>query len=79
MFATTNLFNFNLLKEIFMSVEEMKMEVIKGVIQLKTEDAVREISEHLSKLNSTNASINLSKQYEAVKNQYSDVLQKLAQ
>jgi hypothetical protein len=60
-----------------MSVEEMKMEVIKSVIQLKSEDAVKEIAEHLNRLN--NETINLSNQYQAVKNQYADVLQKLAQ
>jgi hypothetical protein len=61
-----------------MSVEEMKMEVIKSVIELKTEDGVKEIAEHLNRLNKSD-SINLTNQYQAVISQYADVLKKLAQ
>ncbi len=56
----------------------MKVEAINQITKLKEENSLKEILDHLSKLNK-HSEINLSQHYEAIKNQYSDVLKKLAQ
>lgn len=64
-----------------MSVEEMKIEIINKVIQLKSDEALAGVIEYLDKLNSDNQQqpVNLSNHYATVKQQYGSVLQKLAQ
>lgn len=61
-----------------MSVAEMKIEAINQITRLTEEDSLKEILAHLSKLKKQNA-LNLSPHYDDIKNQYEDVLKKLAQ
>ncbi len=61
-----------------MSVAEMKIKAISQITRLTEENSLKEILEHLSKLNSKNE-LNLSQQYEEIKSKYSDFLKKLAQ
>jgi hypothetical protein len=64
-----------------MSVAEMKLAAINEISKLKDESAVKEILEHLAKISSEKEEkvFNLSQHYSKVKEQYSNVLQKLAQ
>ena len=62
-----------------MSVAEMKMKAVNQIINLKDEESVKEILEHLEKLNATKSELNLSQHYNTIKEQYGDVLEKLAQ
>jgi hypothetical protein len=61
-----------------MSVAEMKLEVISKISNLKSEETLQQI---LALLNTANEKedIMLSRNYNAIKKQYGDVLQKLAQ
>ena len=61
-----------------MSVDEMKLKAISQITRLTEESSLKEILEHLSKLNSK-SELNLSQHYEEIKSKYGDVLKKLAQ
>jgi len=61
-----------------MSVAEMKLKAISQITKLNEENSLKEILEHLSKLNIQNE-INLSQHYADIKSKYGDVLKKLAQ
>ena len=61
-----------------MSLAEMKVKAISQITRLNEENSLKEILEHLSKLNS-NSELNLSQHYEEIKSKYGDVLKKLAQ
>ncbi len=63
-----------------MSVEEMKIEVINKIANINSETVLQEVLTLLKNTTGTEeASGSLSKNYEAIKKQYGDVLQKLAQ
>ena len=57
-----------------MSLAEMKIEVINKITNVNIETVLQQILTLLK-----NETISLSKNYEAIKEQYGDVLQKLAQ
>ena len=60
----------------------MKLKAINEITKLENENAVKEILEHLSKMNNegeVNKSLNLFQHYDQIKDQYGDTLQKLAQ
>jgi hypothetical protein len=59
----------------------MKLAAINEISKLEDENEVKEILEHLAKLSATKDSItlNLSQHYNKVKEQYGNVLKKLAQ
>ena len=61
-----------------MSVAEMKVKAISQITRLNEENSLKEILEHLSKLNSK-SELNLSQHYEEIKSKYGNVLKKLAQ
>lgn len=63
-----------------MSVAEMKIEVINKITAIENETLLKEVLAMLSEKNDTQVhSLSISKAYEDIKNQYGDVLQKLAQ
>ncbi|MCH5716963.1 hypothetical protein [Niabella hibiscisoli] len=64
-----------------MSVLEMQLAAIKEITKLEDENALREVLEHLAKISSKEEQkpLNLSQHYNKVKEQYGNVLQKLAQ
>jgi hypothetical protein len=64
-----------------MSVAEMKLAAINEIGKLEDANEVKEILEHLAKISSAKEekTFNLSQHYNKVKEQYSNVLQKLAQ
>ena len=65
-----------------MSVAEMKIEVINKITNVNSETVLQQILTLLKNEtgNETeNETISLSKNYDAIKDQYGDVLQKLAQ
>ena len=63
-----------------MSVAEMKIEVINKITVIENETLLKEVLAMLSEQNDTQKlSLSVSKAYEDIKNQYGDVLQKLAQ
>ena len=57
-----------------MSLAEMKIEVINKITNVNIETVLQQILTLLK-----NETISLSKNYDAIKEQYGDVLQKLAQ
>jgi nicotinic acid phosphoribosyltransferase len=62
-----------------MSVAEMKIKAMSHLVNLNGEEAVKEILEHLEKLNISEKKVmNLSEHYNTIKEQYGDVLEKLA-
>lgn len=61
-----------------MSVAELKVEAINQITKLTEEKSIKEILEHLSKLNKENE-LNLSRHYNEIKEQYGEVLKKLAE
>ncbi len=62
-----------------MSVEEMKQKAMMHLTNLTSEEAVKEILQHLEKIDEVEKkSLNLSQQYPSIKQQYSSVLEKLA-
>ena len=61
-----------------MSVAEMKIEAINQITRLTEESSLKEILEHLSKLNKQKE-LNLSQHYDEIKSKYEEVLKKLAQ
>jgi hypothetical protein len=64
-----------------MSVAEMKLAAINEITKLNSEEALKEILEHLAKMSfaKENKTFNLSQHYDKVVEQYGNVLQKLAQ
>ena len=65
-----------------MSISEMKLIAINEISKLENENAVKEILDHLAKINSgtdSTKSMNLFQHYDKIKEQYSSTLQKLAQ
>lgn len=63
-----------------MSAAEMKIELINKITSIKNETVLKEVLELLKEANEKDeASFRLSRNYEAIKEQYGDVLQKLAQ
>jgi hypothetical protein len=64
-----------------MSVAEMKLAAINEISKLQDESAVKEILEHLVRISTLKKKkvFNLSQHYNKVKEQYGNVLQKLAQ
>ena len=66
-----------------MSVEEMKKEAMKQLSKLNDERIIKDIFTLLNKISEKTDSsgniINLSQHYDDIKNQYDDVLRKLAQ
>ena len=65
-----------------MSISEMKLIAINEITKLENENAVKEILEHLVKINlasDSTKSLNLFQHYDKIKEQYSTTLQKLAQ
>ena len=63
-----------------MSVAELKLEVINKISEVDDERLLKEMLSLLTKTNNQeNYSYDLSNSYEAIKEQYGDVLQKLAQ
>ena len=61
-----------------MSVAEMKVEAINQITRLTEEESLKEILIHLSKL-TKQAELNLSQHYSESKDQYKDVVKKLAE
>jgi hypothetical protein len=63
-----------------MSVEEMKLSAINEIYNLKSEQAVKEILDHLVKLkNAGKTPIDADTFFKIAADKYGDVLQKLAQ
>lgn len=63
-----------------MSVAEMKIAVINRITNLNNEALLQEVLAWLEKAEAKSSDdTNLSKNYDAIKEQYGDVLQKLAQ
>ena len=65
-----------------MSISEMKLIAINEITKLENENAVKEILDHLAKINTATDStkpLNLFQHYDKIKEQYSTTLQKLAQ
>ena len=65
-----------------MSIAEMKIIAIKEITNLENENALKEILDHLAKMQSDDNNIkvlNLSRHYDAIKNKFGNTLQKLAQ
>ena len=65
-----------------MSISEMKLIAINEITKLENENAVKEILDHLAKINTAIDStkpLNLFQHYDKIKEQYSITLQKLAQ
>ncbi len=63
-----------------MSVAEMKIEVINKITNVNNENVLKEVLALLENaMGNEKDNVGLSKNYEAIKDQYGDVLQKLAQ
>ncbi len=63
-----------------MSVAEMKIEVISKITNVNNENILKEVLALLANaMENEKEHVSLSKNYEAIKDQYGDVLQKLAQ
>ncbi len=63
-----------------MNTAEMKIELINKITKINNESVLKEVLALLKEANEKDElSINLTRNYEAVKEQYGDVLQKLAQ
>lgn len=56
----------------------MKIEAINQITRLTEEESLKEILIHLSKL-TKQTELNLSQHYKEIKDQYTDVLKKLAE
>ena len=68
------------MKKYCMSVAEMKIKVISKITSINNEIVLQEILTFLENVTEKEKdTLNLSKNYDAIKEQYSDVLQKLAQ
>ena len=63
-----------------MSVAEMKLEVISKITTVESEVVLQQVLALLENVTEKeNEAVSLSKNYDAIKEQYGDVLQKLAQ
>ena len=65
-----------------MSIAEMKLLAINEIAKLEDENAIKEILDHIDKLpkfDKEEKKLNLSQHYEAIKSQFGNTLQKLAQ
>ncbi len=65
-----------------MSIAEMKLVAINEISKLESENAVKEILNHIAKLNEESDEtkpLNLFQHYDKIKHQYGNTLQKLAQ
>ncbi len=65
-----------------MSIAEMKLVAINEISKLESENAVKEILNHIAKLNEESDEtkpLNLFQHYDKIKQQYGNTLQKLAQ
>jgi orotidine-5'-phosphate decarboxylase len=65
-----------------MSIAEMKLIAINEISKLESENAVKEILDHIAKMNEESGYIkplNLFQHYDKIKEQYGNTLQKLAQ
>lgn len=64
-----------------MSVAEMKLKAFEELAHLNDEEGVRQVLEHLQKLNEAQKQkvYNLSRHFEDLSNRYDDTLKKLAQ
>lgn len=62
-----------------MNLEEMKLAAINEIGKLNDEDALKELLEHLAQLSHKEKELDLFRHYEKAKEQYGDVLAKLAQ
>ena len=65
-----------------MSIAEMKLVAISEIGKLESENAVKEILDHIAKMNEQSGQVkplNLSQHYDKIKDQYGNTLQKLAQ
>jgi hypothetical protein len=64
-----------------MSTLEMKAEIINEVSKIDSDVALKQVLQYLNTLNTTQESkpLNLSQHYDKVKEQYGNVLAKLAQ
>jgi hypothetical protein len=65
-----------------MSIAEMKLIAINEISKLESENAVKEILEHIAKISSEDVKskpLNLYQHFDKVTEKYGDVLQKLAQ
>jgi hypothetical protein len=65
-----------------MSIAEMKLVAINEISKLESENAVKEILNHIAKLNEEGDDtkpLNLFQHYDKIKGQYGNTLQKLAQ
>jgi hypothetical protein len=65
-----------------MSIAEMKLIAINEISKLDSENAVKEILEHIAKISSEDGKskpLNLYQHFDKVTEKYGDVLQKLAQ
>ena len=65
-----------------MSIAEMKLIAINEISKLESENAVKEILEHIAKMHEESGHsipLNLSQHYNKIKEQYGNTLQKLAQ
>ncbi len=62
-----------------MSVAEMRIEVINKITSMESEAVLKEVLQVLKTNEAKPEADNLSQNYQAIKQQYGDVLQKLAQ
>lgn len=64
-----------------MSVAEMKLAAIQEISKLNDVNLLKEVLEHLAKIAATDDSkpLNLAQHYDKIKNEYSNVLKRLAQ
>ncbi len=63
-----------------MNVAEMKIEVINKITYVNNENVLKEVLALLENaMENEKDNVSMSKNYEAIKDQYGDVLQKLAQ
>ena len=62
-----------------MNIAEMKEEVIRRIMQLETETEVEQLLAYLEEKEGAAATLHLARHYASIKEQYSDVLQKLAE
>ncbi len=62
-----------------MSVAEMKLEAINKITGMQDEAILKEVLSYLEEKYNNKGEYNLSRHYDAIKEQYGDVLEKLAQ
>ena len=70
------------MKQIEMTIAEMKLLAIKEIGKLESEIAIKEILNHIAEINVQRVQtkpLNLSQHFDKIKAQYDSTLQKLAQ